>query len=412
MAEAATTGPGELAGALGTPGGGGGGGGGVPVDSARLTTPQWAIAQHLKFGAMAFAIQRLLLGPFLLFQRLQDFFTPSRSSHPDIIKTYPARKSLSVRIFFPKSRPKDSAAPLPVLLTVHGGGFVLGHPRDNDDWNAAFASRHDFLVVALNYAKAPGAPFPAPIYDLEALIQAVLADTTLPIDAARVALAGWSAGGNLALAVSQLEGVRRAVRAVVPVYPVVDFAPRDETKTATRRYKPSLGGFRASEVDYLTRLSGLFTWAYLPAGQDYRHPLLSPYYAERDALPRHVFLVGAELDMLGQEAWRMACKLAGKKVPDVTEAMGCDEVRVGKGELILDQDERFAFEETVEGGQYRWLLVPDTIHGFDQRIEAMVRDPALMEDAGLKTEKLIDLIGEWLHKVMGPGPSPSPRAHE
>ncbi|KAK3353782.1 Alpha/Beta hydrolase protein [Lasiosphaeria hispida] len=397
MAEV-VTGPG----ALGTPGGEGGGG--APDDPTRLTAPQLTMAQRLKFGAMAFAIQRLLLGPLLLFHRLQDFFTPlSASNHPDIVKTYPARKSLPVRIYFPKSRPKNATTRLPVLLTVHGGGFVIGHPRDNDAWNAAFASRHDFLVVALNYAKAPGSPFPAPIYDLEALIGCVLSDPSLPIDASRVALAGWSAGGNLSLAVSQLEGVRRRVQAVVPLYPVVDFAVKDHVKTATRRYKKALGGFRANEGDYLMKLGGMFNWAYVSPGQDCHHPLLSPYYAEREALPRNVFLIGAELDMLGQEAWRMACKLAGKKVPDLTDAMGCDEVQVGKGELILDGDERFAFEETVEGGQYRWLLVPDTIHGFDQKIDAMVRDPVLMEDAGIKTEKLIDQIGEWLHKVLGPG---------
>ncbi len=72
------------------------------------------------------------------------------------------------------------------------------------------------VVVALNYAKAPANPFPGPISDLEALLCSALADSDLPIDTDRAALAGWSAGGNLVLAVAQLDTVRSRVKAVVP----------------------------------------------------------------------------------------------------------------------------------------------------------------------------------------------------
>jgi len=272
----------------------------------------------------------------------------------------------------------------------------VGCPRDNDQWNATFANRHEFLVVALNYGKAPGSPFPQPIYDLEALIANVLSDPALPIDHSRVALLGWSAGGNLSLAVSQLESVRTRIRAVVPLYPIVDYVAPAETKIATRRYKPTLGGFRARQNDYLVGMSDVFNWAYVASGQRCNHPLLSPFHAEREALPKNVFVIGCEMDMLGQEAWRLACKLAGRKAPALEDPIGKEEV-VGKGELILEGDERFSFEERVNGGIYRWLLVPDTIHGFDQPgIESFVRDKELMEDAKIKTDKVITLIGEWL----------------
>jgi hypothetical protein len=43
------------------------------------------------------------------------------------------------------------------------------------------------------------------------------------------------------------------------------------------------------------------------------------------------------------------------------------------------------------------LLVPDTVHGFDQdNIEWLTRDPVLMEDARIKTRKVIGIIGDWL----------------
>jgi len=373
------------------------------TEDATKLSPSYSIPHRLRCGAIAFAIQKLILAPLFIVHRLHDFLTPSSPTRPTLIKSYPARRSLQIRIFFPPDYPRDGGSTsgatvkrLPTLMTIHGGGFVVGHPRDNDAWNAAFAARHGMLVVALNYAKAPGAAFPAPIYDLEALIGCVLSDPALPIDASRVALAGWSAGANLALAVSQLEGVRSRVRAVVPLYPVVDFVAPSSIKVRTRRYKPTLGGFRAKESDYLMSMADVFNWAYVDAGQPCNHTLLSPYFAEREAFPPNVFVIGAEMDMLGQEGWRFACKLAGRKIPALEEPIGREEP-VGKGELILDGDEKFAFEERTEDGRwYRWLLVPDTIHGFDQKIDSLVRDRELCEDARMKTEKIIGLIGDWL----------------
>jgi hypothetical protein len=45
----------------------------------------------------------------------------------------------------------------------------------------------------------------------------------------------------------------------------------------------------------------------------------------------------------------------------------------------------------------RWLLVPDTVHAFDQSsIGLAVRDKVLVEDATIKTDKTMRIIGEWL----------------
>ncbi|KAM0540921.1 hypothetical protein ACHAPJ_013450 [Fusarium lateritium] len=202
------------------------------------------------------------------------------------------------RIFFPKTYDAKSEKKLPTLLSIHGGGFVVGDPRDDDLWNHTFANMHSVLVVALNYTKAPHARFPTPTYDLEQLILAALSDSSLPIDKDRVALAGASAGGNLALSVSTLpsmcgsgDGVRR-IKTIIPMYPVVDMSVRRDYKTRTRQYKPSLGGFRAKPNDYLLRLSPVFDAAYTLPSQDLKDPLLSPIYAPKDQLPPNIFLLG------------------------------------------------------------------------------------------------------------------------
>jgi len=141
----------------------------------------------------------------------------------------------------------------------------------------------------------------------------------------------------------------------------------------------------------------VFDWAYVPAGTDRRDPLLSPLYgADVDAYTGlDVFMVACELDRLANEAWRMASRLAGRDVPGVDETVGREEP-VGQGELVLD-DEHFAFEGKGEGGSScRWLLVPDTIHGYDSLDEREVDDTEMLKDARVKMDKIMGIVGEWL----------------
>ncbi|KAM0425985.1 hypothetical protein ACHAPT_008924 [Fusarium lateritium] len=276
----------------------------------------------------------------------------------------------------------------------------MGGPQNDDAWNRSFSDTFSVLVIALNYPKAPKARFPTPIYDLEQLILAALSDSSLPIDHDHVAIAGFSAGGNLALSVSTLpsmcgsgDGVHR-IKAVVPLYPVVDMSLDRNYKTQTRRYKPLLGGFRARATDYLLRLSPVFDWAYIPPGQDLQDPLLSPIFASRDVFPPHVFMIACELDMLAGESLRMICSLANRPLGE--EKVGKDEP-APVGELILD-DENYCFEVSKDNGCYKWLLVPDQIHSFDhhKQMESMHRDKGHSLDAEPKTKQSQKLIAEWL----------------
>ncbi|KAK3323310.1 Alpha/Beta hydrolase protein [Cercophora scortea] len=385
-------------------------------------TPTLPLLTRVSYGVFAFVLQKVLLKPLSYLNVVhRERFSSTWTTKPDLVKTYPIRKNLPIRIFFPASytgsktgvKPtipaaaEDEHTKLPLLFTIHGGGFVIGSPPDNDEWNHTFASQHGFLVIGLNYAKAPGSAFPNALHDLEALITCVLADTSLPIDKDRIAIAGWSAGGNLTLTVSQLPTILPHIRAIIPLYPVTNFITPVSTKIRTRRYKPSLSGFRGSATDYLSPLADMFHWAYLPAGMPSHNPLMNPAFATRDMLPRNVFIIGCELDMLGHEDWELACRLAGRRVPSEEELLGREEVgELGMGEVEVDGDERFGFEEVVrldagegEGGvvgRYRWLLVPDAVHGFDMDIGVMVRDEKVMEELREKTRKVQGIIGEWL----------------
>jgi len=137
----------------------------------------------------------------------------------------------------------------------------------------------------------------------------------------------------------------------------------------------------------------IFDWAYVPRGQALDDPLLSPYFADPKDLPPYIFLIGCELDMLVGEAWRMACKLAGKEPG--TGPVG--KQAVVKEKLILD-DEKYHFEVNKPGRSYKWLLVPDACHGFDhvEQLGVMAKDPKLATDANEKRDLVQKMIGEWL----------------
>ncbi|CAK7232212.1 hypothetical protein SEUCBS140593_008186 [Sporothrix eucalyptigena] len=321
---------------------------------------------------------------------------------PNLIKAYPCRPSLNVHFFYPPSY-DQAAGPakqkLPTLLTIHGGGFVLGNPQDSDVWNHDFVRENagqPTFVVALNYRKGPVSPFPVAIHDLEAITQAVLADTSLPIDLEQVALAGWSAGGNLALSLASLPSMQGRLRAVVPVYPVVDFSIQTPTKVLHRYYKPGMVGFRGNKVDFLSHFAPTFNWSYLPKGfknEDLKTPLLSPTYLPKKSLPSYIFLMAAELDMLSHEAWEMACKLAGRAPPAQPQSGSSEEHP--PNQLILD-DERFAFEERTPTSSYKWLLVPDAVHAFDMNIVERYKSDDMYKDAQAKRRLCMTMIHDWL----------------
>ncbi|KAK7931512.1 Vegetative-specific protein H5 [Apiospora marii] len=318
---------------------------------------------------------------------------------PDLVKNYECRPSLSVRIFFPQSWDQESPGNLPCFFNIHGGGFCLGGPEDDDAWNRAFADMHQILVVELNYRKAPAYPFPTALFDIQALLMAAYQDESLPIDKQRIAVGGFSAGGNLSMAVCQLPLVRETIKpaAVVPMYPSLDQSVHAQDKILNRQYKPGFPGIRGSATDYLTRISPLFRWSYIPYGHPLKDPLLSPIYAPRDTFPPHIFFMAAELDQLSHEAWRMASRLANRPEPIQGQKVGQNTPSKTKGALILD-DERFAFEHVGDDGRrVRWLLIPDQVHGFDLIPERMHGDPASFKDAHAKKHEFQKLLGEWLH---------------
>lgn len=108
---------------------------------------------------------------------------------------------------------------LPVMLYLHGGGFVVGGLETHDALCRQLAARSGWAIVALDYRLAPEHPFPAAQDDAWAALRALpaMADA-LGVDAERLAVGGDSAGGTLAAVAALMArdaGLRLALQLLI-----------------------------------------------------------------------------------------------------------------------------------------------------------------------------------------------------
>ena len=270
------------------------------ADTKRLTRAQIPLLDRLQCFIKLWLFKSLV-STYLSLIRLILIIRRNNTTGPTYTKIYPIRPTQLNRVFIPKSHKPGTTHPL--LITFHGSGFALGNPSMDDSFNRALSDDHNLVVIGVNYRKAPSHPFPIPVHDAAEITRAILSDRDLPIDHTRQAsLAGFSAGGNLALAIAQLPGIKKRISAVVPIYPVVDF---------TGQFKGPFVDGPDGKPDRLRWVAGAFNWGYLPVGTNLADPLLSvACAANRTALPQRVFFIAAEYDYLYYEAEVMARMLA------------------------------------------------------------------------------------------------------
>jgi acetyl esterase len=137
-------------------------------------------------------------------QRFRDL--PRRPVHPDVRtenRTFngPAGP-IPIRVYWPLA---DSAETLPIVVFLHGGGWSVGDLDTYDGEARNHAVGAGAVVVSVDYRLAPEHPYPAAVDDALAATQWVAAHAgELGADPGRLAVAGDSAGGNLATVVAQL----------------------------------------------------------------------------------------------------------------------------------------------------------------------------------------------------------------
>lgn len=184
---------------------------------------------------------------------------------------------IPVRVYRP------DGAGLPILVYAHGGGFVFCDLDSHDELCRNIANRVPAVVISVAYRLAPEHQWPAAAEDFHTVAQwAVDNADAVGGDARRVAVAGDSAGGNLAAVTALMARDRGgpSIAAQLLFYPVIAADFDNES------YRLFGHGF------YNPKPALQWYWhQYVPAQADREHPYASPLRANLAALPPAIVVV-------------------------------------------------------------------------------------------------------------------------
>ncbi|HEY9850275.1 MAG TPA: alpha/beta hydrolase [Leptolyngbyaceae cyanobacterium] len=203
---------------------------------------------------------------------------------------------IPIRIYLP-----EGVAPFPVLVFFHGGGWVLGDLDAVDSCCRSWCKDAGCVVVSVDYRLAPEHKFPAPVEDAYAATLWVVNNaSSINGDANQIAVAGDSAGGNLAAAVTLMARDRGTPALIyqVLIYPVTQYGFDTESY---REYAEGYGLKKAEMV--------WFWHHYLAKPEDGKNPYASPLFAESLANLPPAMIMTAECDVLRDDAILYAEKL-------------------------------------------------------------------------------------------------------
>ena len=217
------------------------------------------------------------------------------------------RGDIKIRIYRPHAE-----TGLPVVLFMHGGGFILGDLDSHDEVARVITMKADCITVAVDYRLAPENPFPAAPEDCyAALLWAHAHAADFGGDPERIAVCGDSAGGNLVAVMTiraRDEGGPRICGQVL-IYPLTDAVDAQE-------FQPGPDGklhfFKAKDGAYFNSL-------YFGDMEAARLPHASPIFAESVAGLPPAMVLTAEFDPLCRqgEAYAARLKAAGIEVHQV-----------------------------------------------------------------------------------------------
>jgi acetyl esterase/lipase len=232
---------------------------------------------------------------------LSEAFSAQRPPGPQVGEivdgVYPgAAGPLNYRLYRPAT-----PGPHPLVVYFHGGGWVLGHHASDDPLCRDLCVRSDCVIVSCDYRHAPEARFPAAADDAFAAV-AWAGDNAAALGGVpgSVAVAGWSAGANLAAVAAQRArdaGGRPSIAGQALLTPVVDF---DFTRAS---YVENGEGYTLTEP-----LMRWFADHYVGAAER-RDPKAAPLHGRLDGLPP-AFIVTCEFDPLRDEGAAYAAALA------------------------------------------------------------------------------------------------------
>ena len=214
--------------------------------------------------------------------------------------------NISINIVRPQG---SSDKTLPVVVYIHGGGWVLGGFDTHERLVRELANEANVTIVFVDYTRAPEAQYPVQIEQAYAATKWVAENgKSINVDASRLALVGDSVGGNMAAAVTLLAKERGGPKIAFQelFYPVTD------ANFDTSSYNEFQDGY------WLTRKAMQWFWDnYAPDNATRKEPTASPLQASIDqlrGLPPALVIID-EHDVLRDEGEAYAHKLMQAGVP-------------------------------------------------------------------------------------------------
>lgn len=254
-----------------------------------------ALAQRAQPGTLAEQRDRFrelaaLMGESLPVHAVEDLSAAVDDGH-----------RVPVRLYRP-----TGADGLPVLVYLHGGGWILGDIHTVDAVSRRLAVTTGYAVAAVDYRLAPEHPFPVPLDDCYTAVS-WLADNaeTLGLDAGRMVVCGDSAGGHLTLGVTARARDEHGPRigGQVLIYPVVD----DDTQTDS--YRENGAGY------FLTSEALAAMWSLFAPESVREHPYVTPLrHGSFGGLPP-TLVITAGYDPLRSEGEELVRRLEHAGVP-------------------------------------------------------------------------------------------------
>jgi acetyl esterase/lipase len=199
-----------------------------------------------------------------------------------------------------------SDGPHPIVVYFHGGGWVLGDQASDDPLCRDICVRADVVVVSVDYRHAPEARFPAAIDDGFAALGWIAANAIeLGGIPGRLAVAGWSAGANIAAVVGRLarDAGGPDIAGQVLLTPVTD---ADMTRTS---YAENGEGY------VLTWALMRWFWDHYADPSDRSDPRAAPLHADSLVGLPPTLVVTCEFDPLRDEGVAYADALEAAGVP-------------------------------------------------------------------------------------------------
>jgi len=264
------------------------------------------VSAHAKSGgASVFAFLPLPMMRWFVLKNLEKLRNPPDIEmpvmpelHNDIVTLEHALKAGEKAPFLKVWRIRGVQGKQPLFFFIHGGGFMGGDFRINENLLQAVCD-DGFLTAAVNYTCAPEAVFPQALGECEGALLSVLDNE--PADPERIFLCGDSAGGNLAAALTIRLQKEKGItpRGQILIYPLLDFSDLDSEGLLKKG--PEFSGMRK-----MIRLSRS---CYLPDRASRFHPYASPMLAEFKGRQPDALLIAAGRDGLYSGALAYAEKL-------------------------------------------------------------------------------------------------------